>query len=452
MKKLKLLEFVETHENWRELLVNEPYFIKIVTEGDYTIFKYNQLNSDFNNKIVRECRGLILDNELKPVCVPFFKFGNYGESYCPEIDWNTAQVQEKIDGSLCKIWHHNGKWRVSTNGMIDAYTAELVNDARLAISPFKTFGELFDVAARNSGLNYDILDKNYTYMFELVSPFNRVIVSYEETRIFHIGARNNTTLEEEDVDIGVAKPKRFHIKTLGDCIEAAKALPFDEEGYVVVDKNYNRVKIKSPQYVMAAHVRNNGCVTTDRILDIIRANEVTEFLIYCNDFEPVLRDIERRINAVIERMDRREREISALNIASQKDFAFYIKDDVDKDFLFTHRKNLNFSAEDYVKNLVRNKEFDDFLLRCNEGRERIVMSNDKQKTIDNAVRYLDGVIARVMEFYAPCDWENAVLLIENKNEAVCDFLREWYERVTFSAKKYLWSLSNSKIEELIENV
>ena len=76
MRKLKLIEFIKENEDWREKLSGEPYFIKITAEGKYTIFKYNQLNSDFNNEIVRECRGLILDDEFNPVCVPFFKFGN----------------------------------------------------------------------------------------------------------------------------------------------------------------------------------------------------------------------------------------------------------------------------------------------------------------------------------------------------------------------------------------
>lgn len=361
MRKLKLIEFIQSHENWRKLLSGEPYFIKITTEGKYTMFKYNQLNSDFNNEIVQECRGLILDDKFAPVCVPFFKFGNYGESYCPEIDWNTASVQEKIDGSLIKVFYDDGDWHVATNGTIDAYKAELQNDARLGIDvPFKTFGELFDVAAKNSGLNYDVLDKNCTYMFELVSPYNRVIVPYKEIRIFHLGTRNNTTLEEEEVDICVAKPKRFPIKTLEDCIKAASELPFDEEGYVVVDKNYNRAKIKSPKYVMAAHIRNNGAVTTSRILDIIRNNEIDEFLLYCNEYEPVLRDIERKVQTVADKMESRAREIEALNVDSQKEFALLVKSDPYCAFLFARRKDPRFSAKKYIWSL-RNAKIEELI-------------------------------------------------------------------------------------------
>lgn len=358
MKTLKLIEFIKTHKNWRELLAGEPYYIKITTEGNYTIFKYNQLCSDFNNEIVRECRGLILDSEYKPVCVPFFKFGNYGESYCPEIDWATAKVQEKVDGSIQKLWYHNGQWRVSTNGVIDAYKAELQNDARLCVDGvFKTFGELFDVAAKNSGLNYDMLDTNNTYMFELVSPYNRVIVPYDKVAIYHLGTRNNATLEEVDVDIGIQKPKVFPINTLNDCIAAASELPFDEEGYVVVDANYNRIKIKSPKYVMAAHVRNNGCVTTNRMLDIIRRNEVEEFLLYCNDYTEAMNTIKCKINTVINRMEQRRNELSKITFDNQAEFAKYIKDDEDKNYFFQWRKRPELTPIEYFWNL-RNEQIE----------------------------------------------------------------------------------------------
>jgi len=49
----------------------------------------------------------------------------------------------------------------------------------------------------------------YTYMFELVSPFNRAVLLYESIDLYHIGTRDNVTLLEMDVDLGVKKPKTF---------------------------------------------------------------------------------------------------------------------------------------------------------------------------------------------------------------------------------------------------
>ena len=118
--------FCARREDWEQVLTQEPYYIKIKEDGPYVMFSYDQIRSDFSYNIVREARGIIFRKGKweTPVCWAFNKFGNYGESYAPEIDWNTAFVTEKIDGSLMKVWW-DGDWKISTNGTIDAFKAEL---------------------------------------------------------------------------------------------------------------------------------------------------------------------------------------------------------------------------------------------------------------------------------------------------------------------------------------
>lgn len=96
---MKLLDFIANNSNWRDLLQEKPYYLTISEDEDYILLKYSQIDSDFNSELVRECRGVILYKPtLEVVCRPFDKFGNYGEGYCPAIDWNSIRVQSKIDG------------------------------------------------------------------------------------------------------------------------------------------------------------------------------------------------------------------------------------------------------------------------------------------------------------------------------------------------------------------
>ena len=106
MYNTKIGEFCATHNDWEELLNQEPYCIIIKRKDGFVIFNYRQLDSDFNNEIVRECRGIIFKEGVweQPVCHAFDKFGNYGEPYVPEMDWSTVNVSEKIDGSIMKLW------------------------------------------------------------------------------------------------------------------------------------------------------------------------------------------------------------------------------------------------------------------------------------------------------------------------------------------------------------
>lgn len=354
--KLKLIEFIMTNTYWKEILQEKPYCIQIKRDGHLMIFKYNQIDSDFNKEVVRECRGIIIDDKLNPVCVPFFKFGNYAESYVPDIDWKTARVQEKIDGSLIKVFNYEGEWRVSTNGTIDAYKCDIGQvDSLMLDCPYKTFGELFDKAKENSGLDFKTLNPNYTYMFELVSPYNKVVVPYDDIDIYHIGTRDNTTLQELNVDIGIKKPKEFPLTTLEECIETASKLTYNHEGYVVVDKNWNRVKIKSPAYVAAHHIKNNGNVNIEGIIQLIRTNETAEFLTYFPEYGKVVSLIKSRIDNILSSIRKELEEIKGKSFQTQKDFALEVKDRLYSGYYFKWKQRNSLTPEDWFWSLPNSK-------------------------------------------------------------------------------------------------
>ena len=101
-----------------------------------------------------------------------------------------ASVQEKVDGSLIKFWYDNG-WHISTNGTIDAFKANLNN------VKYQNFGQLVLAAIHNVFTDehdfFNMLDPKCTYMFELVSPYNRVVIPYEETKLYFLGMRERNT-------------------------------------------------------------------------------------------------------------------------------------------------------------------------------------------------------------------------------------------------------------------
>jgi len=285
---LELQQFILSNPNWRGTLSQPPYCLKINEKEGLVILNYNTIDSNFLLKLVQEARGIILDStdNFKVVCYSYNKFFNAQDPLAAKIDWASAEVQEKLDGSLLKVWYARKEWHVSTNGMIDARDAEASKDFN------KTFYDLFIEAKAKTTLDFDTLNKDYTYMFELTSPYNRVVVPYSETEISHIGTRDNISFKEYELDIGIKKPKKYKFGSLEECVENAKKLPFNEEGYVVVDKFWSRVKVKSVNYLAAHHMKNNGVVTYSRVLDMIRAEQHDDFLAifpeYSEHFEKVL--------------------------------------------------------------------------------------------------------------------------------------------------------------------
>lgn len=299
---LKTIEFIKEHDDWRELLKSPPYCLTINEDDNYAIFKYSQLNSDFNEQICRECRGLVIDKDtLEPVALSFYKFFNVQEEFADKIDWNTASVQEKIDGSKILAWYnkYENKWQISTSSQLDAYKAN-VSDFGI------TFGQLFDRAQINFILPkyvtlFEYLDKKYCYTFELVAPESRVVVPYKDTEIYFIGARDVETFEEKDpkdfeLHEFMKTPKVFKLNNLKSCLYAVDHFGFDQEGFVVVDKDWHRVKIKSPAYVSAHYLRNNGVNSQARILNIIENNEQSEFLGIFPEYKEYFDDVEKKFN------------------------------------------------------------------------------------------------------------------------------------------------------------
>lgn len=370
---MELIKFINKHEDWKELLQEAPYFLDVKEEDGFTLLKYNQINSDFSQDIVKECRGIILDSNNKIVCWPFSKFFNYGEAYADTIDWGSARVQEKIDGSIIKLWYdENSSWRLSTNGAINAYKVNLnMNELLQANCDFNTFGELFEAAKNYNEIDLNKLNKSYTYMFELVSPYNKVVIAYPEIIINHIGTRDNITGEELDVDIGVRKPKEYPIHTLEDCIAAASELPADQEGYVVVDKYWKRVKVKNPIYLQLHRMVSNNQLKLKDILQMIFENEQEEFLNYFPEYKPAFEDIENKLQLIKTRLnDNRKRIISILGTNfTRKDFALEVikSDKANSDYYFKWFVDSNYTFEEWIRSISKDslisklqmKELDD---------------------------------------------------------------------------------------------
>ena len=353
-----LCKFISENEDWEERLSKYPFFIHIKKSGDLAIFNYDMIATDvvekdgeemiaridFTIPEVQESRGIIINTKTcEVVCWPFRKFGNFGESYVDKIDWNTACVQEKVDGSIMKLWFDKrpeyNLWRISTNGVIDAYTCK---------SPYNmVYGKMFFEAAQKQHLDLDKLNIDNTYIFELVGPYNRVVIEYPETMIYHTGTRNNITGKEEDINIGIIQPKRYKLNSLEDCIEAAKQLNtintdnrfnVQNEGFVVVDGNFNRIKIKSPQYVAVHHAFNGGILSKKRAIDMLLANEDEEYLTYFPEYKPIFDELKsgmEKTEKVIEKYCEKARLACLQNSYTRKEFA--IKFGKDNLFAFAMR-------------------------------------------------------------------------------------------------------------------
>lgn len=266
------------------------------------LLKYGKDKSDFANPIVQECRGLVLEKgSLDVVSVSFDKFFNMGEPNCAEIDWQSARVTQKMDGSLVTLFWYDGKWNLKTNGAIDAH------DVQAPSNPKKSLYDLFMEAEQKQTICWSLLNRDECYSFELMAPENRVIIEYPEPMIRFLMARNRVTGEEVEYSpgnnpTGVVMPTSYPCHTLQDCLDVLDGWDHagrkDIEGFVVCDKFHRRMKIKTRAYVTAHYLRGEMTMTVKNAIKIVRDGDEDEFLTY----SPWRRDFVMGTKAKYERL------------------------------------------------------------------------------------------------------------------------------------------------------
>lgn len=286
--------------------LEEEYGIKHVQSKVFPelyLFKYNQIKSPMRERIVQESRGIILnaENEWVIVARSYDKFFNYKEELAENIDWNTSKIYEKLDGSIMTLYWYKEKWRVASNGNPDA-AGEVWNDYNKTI----TFKDLFWDTWNNLG--YELpgeLFKDTCFMFELMTPLNKVVITHKNCKLVLHGARNIKINQEYD-PIHVIKSANFNwnvctsysFRDIESVVNSANTIRgYEQEGYIVVDDNFKRVKIKSDEYVALHYLREQLCPR--KMLEIVIKNEGSEFLTYFPEFTEFYNKIKNKYEKLL---------------------------------------------------------------------------------------------------------------------------------------------------------
>jgi RNA ligase len=317
---MELQEYLRAHGLEK---LAETYSIKATKHQQYphlVCLKYSQLDSPMGEKIVQQCRGIIFDqsHNWQLVSYPYDKFFNHGEGHAATVDWSSARVYDKLDGSLMTLYFYDGQWRVQSSG---------TPDGAGEVSGFgMSFAQLFWSVWTERG--YQLPEAtDCCFMFELMTKYNRVVVVQPTNQLVLHGVRHLQTLTELDPQpwseqYGWQLVARHPLTSWPAVIAAAQLLdPMNLEGYIVCDRQFNRVKVKSPQYVAIAHLRSS--FSARRMLEIIMANEGEEFLAYFPEWTEIYQKIKHRYHELIQEITDAYQQYQG--IAVQKDFAAAIQ-------------------------------------------------------------------------------------------------------------------------------
>ena len=250
------LEKLEHHVAIGDILKN-PH----PTENIF-IYSYNKVWYEDWTPELRWARGLILDSFGQVIACPIPKFFNYGE-VPSEVNLRLAKgykysIQEKYDGSLGILFYYNNKWHLSTKGSF--VSEQAIKGKQILDSKYKSYAEL---------------DKQYTYLFEIIYPENQIVVNYTEEQMILLAITDPKTLKEIEIS-NQNIPKSFDIvkyytdRTIDNILEDLKREDYiGSEGFVVVFEDSYRAKFKYDEYVRLHKIVSD--FTPKKIIELMKS-------------------------------------------------------------------------------------------------------------------------------------------------------------------------------------
>ena len=185
-------------------------------------------------------RGLVTDLDGNLVARPFKKFFNYEEhvgqdSKLPPLPLEEFDVYDKLDGSLGILYWIGDTPYITTRGSFNSDQAK-------------------EGTKMLYGYDWSELNKNYTYLFEILYPENRIVVDYCGRRELILLAVFDTETGEEKSLYDECGPFPFvagHIHCwAGEPLTKFKETASDnKEGFVIRFKSGVRCKLKFEEYV-----------------------------------------------------------------------------------------------------------------------------------------------------------------------------------------------------------
>lgn len=263
---------------------------------------YDQLEARDNDPISQECRGLVLRaenplgnpqtapvGETRVMAFPMRRFFNYGQGAAAEVDFSDPRCRflSKEDGTLCIMYWDRDimSWCVGTRS---------VPDADLPMDGFgeQTFADLFWKAFKASGGDLSSLGYakgNYTFCFELCTPDNQIVVKYPDYKVFLLAVRGLELGFSEDMpdvwaeQIRVPVVPSYRFGSTEEMLDFVQKLNGTQnEGIVVCDTKFNRVKVKNAGYLALSKVKDSVTKSPRSIMEVILHGQEDDVLPLCS--------------------------------------------------------------------------------------------------------------------------------------------------------------------------
>lgn len=281
------------------------------------------------NEFTLSARGLVLDENGYVVANPMRKFFNWEEHTTEDreemLNCKQFKVFEKLDGTCVEVFKYGNNLVVCTLGSFvsehSKIALELLNTKYKHIIPH--------------------IEPNVTLQFEMLTPQNRIVVSYGDTEgLYLLSARVSNDIggmkADKEIDINEYRKLGFDVAPSYDMtfeqLLAEKVRPdfINKEGFVLLFDDGSRVKFKYEEYFRLHKLVtgiNEHFVWEFLSLnkDIPLENLPDEFM---EDIEQIKFELEcKYLSCEIEMLQHYERIFTNTNPKNKKEFAIAVVND-----------------------------------------------------------------------------------------------------------------------------
>lgn len=217
--------------------------IKSHSTYDLSVLNYTEKTQYANSwtEDIQQIRSLVLDSEGNVKSRSLSKFFNLEQEslYDTSLMTKDFKVFDKADGSIGTLFYYKEQeeWIFYTKGDFDN---DQITNAMEMLN--KSFPQYVD------------LDKQRSYVFEIIYPENRIIVDYGDRRSL-LYITSFTTMGEEILDfdymksMGFETVEEFHVGEDITLVDLQKRNIENREGFVVRFSSGLRIKVKFPNYI-----------------------------------------------------------------------------------------------------------------------------------------------------------------------------------------------------------
>lgn len=299
-------------------------------------FKYGIKSPKFH-PIVAQARGTVLEiGTWEMVACPFLRFHNHGEGFL-DFNWDNFTCSEKVDGSLILVFSYRGSWHIKTSGSFGFQPVE---------NGYKGDWHNLFVEAKNKSQKRPtteeacIWNPDLTYIFELCSPYTKIVRHYPKPTLFLLGAYNiahankpegscyelsKWEIDTEAERLGFQRPNEYKfnsVKEVQSFLSQQEAIDPTWEGVVVRDNLNRRLKLKTNTYLAMHDIKSGGVFAEKHLIPIIMEDKQDELLKVFPEVTDKVKAMEELL--VFHRTRLEEIWLEACGIETQKEFALFI--------------------------------------------------------------------------------------------------------------------------------